>query len=126
MRAKAEEILPVMRVSLERAIERGVPIAFGTDAGVFPHGENAGEFGIYVALGMRELDALRTATIHAAELLGTPDRGRLAEGLLADVIAVPGNPLDDIAVTMDVQFVMQGGRVVKHVVGGRDMHSTGH
>ena len=126
VRAKAEEILPVMRVSLERAIERGVPIAFGTDAGVFPHGENAGEFGIYVALGMSELDALRTATIHAAELLGTPDRGRLAEGLLADIIAVPGNPLDDIAVTMDVQFVMQGGRVVKHVVGGRDMHSTGH
>lgn len=125
VRAKAEEILPVMRVSLERAIERGVPIAFGTDAGVFPHGENAGEFAIYVALGMSELDALRTATIHAADLLGTADRGRLEVGMLADVIAVPGNPLDDIAVTQHVQFVMQGGRVVKHVVGGRDMHSTG-
>ncbi len=126
VRAKAEEILPVMRVSLERAIDRGVPVAFGTDAGVFPHGENAGEFGIYVAMGMSELDALRTATIHAADLLGTSDRGRLAEGMLADIIAVPGSPLDDIAVTQDVQFVMLGGRVVKHVVGGRDMHSTGH
>ena len=126
VRGKAEQILPVMRVSLERAIERGVPIAFGTDAGVFPHGENAGEFGIYVQLGMSELDALRTATIHAADLLDTPDRGRLAEGMLADVIAVPGNPLDDIEVTKDVRFVMLGGRVIRHVMGGRDMHSTRH
>ncbi|MDE2982349.1 MAG: amidohydrolase family protein [Gemmatimonadota bacterium] len=126
VRGKAEQILPVMRVSLQRAIERGVPIAFGTDAGVFPHGENAGEFGIYVQLGMSELDALRTATIHAADLLDTPDRGSLAEGLLADIIAVPGNPLDDIEVTRDVRFVMQGGRVIKHVMGGRDMHSMGN
>ena len=124
VRGKAEQILPVMRVSLQRAIERGVPIAFGTDAGVYPHGENAGEFGIYVQLGMSELDALRTATIHAADLLATPDRGRLAEGMLADVIAVPGNPLDDIEVTKDVRFVMLGGRVIKHVMGGRDMHSS--
>ncbi|MDE2804121.1 MAG: amidohydrolase family protein [Gemmatimonadota bacterium] len=126
VRSKAEQIRPVMRVSLQRAIERGVPIAFGTDAGVFPHGENAGEFGIYVQLGMTELDALRTATIHAADLLDTPDRGRLAEGMLADIIAVPGNPLDDIEVTRDVRFVMLGGRVIKHVMGGRDMHSMGH
>ena len=126
VRAKAEKVLPKMRASLRRAIDRGVPIAFGTDAGVFPHGENAGEFGIYVGMGMSELDALRTATIHAADLLGTPDRGRLAEGMLADIIAVPGNPLDDISVTEDVQFVMLGGRVVKHVMGGRDMHSAGH
>ena len=126
VRSKAEEILPVMRVSLERAIARGVPIAFGTDAGVFPHGENAGEFGIYVQLGMSELEALRTATIHAADLLDTPDRGHLAEGLLADIIAVPGNPLDDIEVTRDVRFVMLGGQVIKHVMGGRDMHSMGH
>ena len=126
MRAKAEEILPRARASLQRAIDRGVPIAFGTDAAVFPHGENAGEFEIYTGMGMSELDALRTATIHAADLLGTPDRGRLAEGMLADIIAVPGNPLEDIAVTKDVQFVMLGGRVIKHVMGGRDMHSGGH
>ena len=126
VRSKAEQILPVMRVSLQSAIDRGVPIAFGTDAGVFPHGDNAGEFGIYVQMGMSELDALRTATIHAADLLDTPDRGRLAEGMLADIIAVPGNPLDDIEVTKDVRFVMLGGRVIKHVMGGRDMHSMGH
>lgn len=126
VRSKAEEILPKMRESLARAIARGVPIAFGTDAGVFPHGENAGEFEVYVRLGMSEAEALRAATVHAADLLGTTDRGRLAEGLLADVIAVPGNPLDDIAVTRDVRFVMLGGRVIKHVVGGRDMHSEHH
>ncbi len=126
VRRKAEEILPHARASVRRAIQRGVPIAFGTDAGVFPHGENAGEFAVYVEMGMSELDALRTATVHAADLLGTQDRGRLAEGLLADVIAVPGNPLDDIAVTRDVRFVMLGGRVLKHVVGGHDMHSMGH
>ena len=124
VRRKAEEILPHARASIQRAIDRGVPIAFGTDAGVFPHGENAGEFGIYVQMGMSELDALRTATIHAADLLDTPDRGRLAEGMLADIIAVPGNPLDDIGVTKDVRFVMQGGRVIKHVMGGRDMHRS--
>ena len=126
VRRKAEEILPHARNSIQRAIDRGVPIAFGTDAGVFPHGENAGEFGIYVGMGMSELDALRTATIHAADLLGTADRGRLAEGMLADIIAVPGNPLDDIEVTQDVRFVMLGGRVITHVMNGRDMHSMGH
>ena len=126
VRGKAEEILPHARRSIERAIERGVPIAFGTDAGVFPHGDNAGEFAIYVGMGMSKLDVLRTATIHAADLLDTPDRGRLAEGMLADIIAVPGNPLDDIEVTKDVRFVMLGGRVIKHVMGGRDMHSMGN
>ncbi len=126
VRRKAEEILAHARASVQRAVDRGVPIAFGTDAGVFPHGENAGEFGIYVDMGMSELEALRTATIHAADLLGTPDRGRLAKGMLADVIAVPGNPLDDIEVTKTVQFVMLGGRVIKHVMNGRDMHSMGH
>ncbi len=126
VRSKAEAILPLARESVQKAIDRGVPIAFGTDAGVYPHGENAGEFEIYVRMGMSELDALRTATVHAADLLDTADRGRLAEGLLADIIAVPGNPLDDITVTRDVQFVMLAGRVVKHVMNGRDMHSAMH
>jgi len=125
VRAKAETILPVMRQSLARAIEAGVPIAFGTDAGVYPHGTNAGEFSIYVQLGMSELDALRTATINAADLLDVDDRGRLEPGLLADIVAVPGNPLEDISVTGNVVFVMQGGRVIKHVVNGRDMHASG-
>ena len=97
-------------------------IAFGTDAGVYPHGENAGEFGIYVKLGMSPLDALRTATVHAADLLGRDDRGVLAEGKLADIIAVAGNPLEDIEATKDVRFVMVGGRPVKHVMAGMGMH----
>ncbi len=123
VRRKAEEVLPMARESVQKAISRGVPIAFGTDAGVFPHGENAGEFEVYVSMGMSEAEAVRTATVHAADLLGVSDRGRLADGLLADVIAVPGNPLNDISVLRDVRFVMLGGRVFKHVVGGRDMHS---
>ena len=126
VRAKAEEILPQMRESHQRAIDRGVPIAFGTDAAVYPHGENAGEFEIYVQMGMSRLEALRTATIYAADLLDTPDRGTLAPGMLADIIAVPGNPLEDITVTKDVRFVMQGGRVIKHVVNGRDTRSVSH
>jgi imidazolonepropionase-like amidohydrolase len=123
VRRKAETVLPVMRQSLERAIHAGVPIAFGTDAGVFPHGDNAGEFSVYVRLGMSELEALRTATIHAADLLDVDDRGRIAAGLLADIIAVPGDPLADISVTENVVFVMLGGRVIKHVVNGRDVRA---
>ena len=125
VRSKAEEILPVARRSVERAIAAGVPIAFGTDAAVYPHGQHAGEFEVYVRLGMSPAEALRTATVHAADLLDTPDRGVLAEGMRADVIAVPGNPVDDISVTKDVRFVMVAGRVVKHVMNGRDMHSMG-
>jgi imidazolonepropionase-like amidohydrolase len=113
VRAKAESVLPVARESVRRAIEAGVRIAFGTDAAVFPHGENACEFGVYVQLGMTPLDALRTATLDAAELLGKDDRGTLEEGMLADIVGVPGNPLEDITVTERVAFVMQGGRVVR-------------
>lgn len=114
VRAKAEEILPQARASLAKAIATGVPIAFGTDAAVYPHGMNAGEFGIYVDMGMSELDAIRTATINNADLLDASDRGVIREGLLADIIAVPGNPLEDISVTGQVNFVMIGGQVVKH------------
>ncbi|MFT5431892.1 MAG: imidazolonepropionase-like amidohydrolase [Myxococcota bacterium] len=118
VRSKAETILPLAQASTRRAINEGVPIAFGTDAGVFPHGENAGEFESYVGYGMTPARALQTATLFAADLLDTPDRGILAEGMLADIIAVPGNPVEDIAVTKDVRFVMVGGRVVKHRMGG--------
>lgn len=113
IRAKAESILPVARESVRRAIAGGVKIAFGTDAGVFPHGENAREFAVYVKLGMSPIDALRTATVNAADLLDRKDRGVLAEGMLADIVAVPGNPLDDITATERVSFVMLAGRVVK-------------
>src|SRR5687767_14701968 len=110
---KARQVLPLARASLRKAIAAGVKIAFGTDAAVFPHGENAREFAVYTSSGMSPLDALRTATINAADLLGTSDRGDLAPGLFADIIAVPGNPLTDIRVTERVIFVMQGGKTVK-------------
>lgn len=112
VRRKAETVLPVMRESHRKAIAAGVKIAFGTDAGVYPHGENAREFAVYVKLGMSPLDALRTATIHAADLLGRDDRGVIAPGKLADLVAVPGDPLQDITVTERVSWVMLGGRVV--------------
>lgn len=112
LRRKAESLLPHARANLRKAIAAGVKIACGTDAAVYPHGENAHELAVYVELGMTPLDALRSATIVAAELCGTPDRGEIAIGKLADLIAVPGNPLEDIDRLQYVQWVMFGGRVV--------------
>jgi imidazolonepropionase-like amidohydrolase len=113
IRAKAEYVLPRARENLRRAIAEGVRIGFGTDAAVYPHGHNAREFSVLVDLGMSPLEAIRSATLHATELLGVEDRGALEAGRLADVIAVPGNPLEDVSVTEDVSFVMRGGEVFK-------------
>ena len=113
IREKAEYVLPIMRESLRRAIEAGVPIAFGTDAAVYPHGDNAREFAVLVKLGMSPLEAIQTATVHAADLLGVDDRGAIAPGLKADIIAVRGNPLNDITTLERVQFVMKDGRIYK-------------
>ena len=113
VRRKAETVLPVAAESNRKAIAAGVKIAFGTDAAVFPHGENAKEFAVYVKLGMTPLAALRSATTVAAEVLGKDDRGSIAPGKLADLIAVPGDPLQDITATERVQWVMQGGKVLK-------------
>jgi len=112
VRSKAETILPLARESLRKAIAGGVKIGFGTDAGVYPHGENAKEFAVYVKMGMSPLDALKTGTVNAAEVLGVSDRGIIAEGKLADLVAVPGNPLTDITATERVSWVMQAGRVI--------------
>jgi imidazolonepropionase-like amidohydrolase len=113
IRTKAEMILPLAVESLRRAISAGVRIAFGTDAAVYPHGDNAKEFAVLVERGMTPLAAVQSATIHAADLLGVQDRGRIAQGLLADLVAVPGNPLEDITVTERVSFVMKGGEVTR-------------
>jgi imidazolonepropionase-like amidohydrolase len=113
VRRKAETVLPLAAESNRKAIAAGVKIAFGTDAAVFPHGENAKEFAVYVKLGMTPLAALRSATTVAAEVLGKDDRGSIAPGKLADLIAVPGDPLQDITATERVQWVMQGGKVLK-------------
>ncbi len=113
IRAKAEYVLPRARESLRRAIAAGVPIAFGTDAGVYPHGDNAKEFAVLVERGMAPLEAIRAATVNAADLLGVDDRGTIAEGRLADLVAVPGNPLEDVTALERVEFVMVDGEVVK-------------
>ncbi|MBH0123507.1 amidohydrolase family protein [Rhodococcus sp. NPDC003382] len=111
LQAKAAEMFPKARTSVKAAYEAGVKIALGTDAPAIPHGKNADELVALVDRGMSALDALRAATITAAELIDVTDRGRLAEGLLADIVGVPGNPLEDITVTQNVQFVMKGGKV---------------
>lgn len=113
IRAKAESILPVARENLKKSIASGVRIAFGTDAAVYPHGDNAKEFAVYVKLGMSPIDAIRSATIHAANLLGVDDRGVIKPGKLADIVGVHGDPLADITVLEKVDFVMKGGEVYK-------------
>ena len=92
VKQKAQTIIPLARESLRKAIAGGVKIAFGTDAAVYPHGENAKEFAVYVRMGMTPLAALRTATTVAADVLGKDDRGAIAAGRLADLVAVPGDP----------------------------------
>jgi imidazolonepropionase-like amidohydrolase len=111
--AKAREVIPMAQQSHRRAVRAGVKIAFGTDAAVAPHGNNAREFAVYVGYGMRPLEAIRTATLNAADLLGVNDRGVIAPGKLADLIAVRGNPLDDVRVLERVVWVMRGGEVVR-------------
>lgn len=111
---KARTIGPMIQDAFERAWKAGVRIAFGTDSGVSPHGDNADEFVFMVETGMPPAEAIRTATVNAAELLGVSDRaGTLAPGNWADVIAVDGNPLDDVSTLRDVAFVMKAGQVHK-------------
>jgi imidazolonepropionase-like amidohydrolase len=114
VRPKAAAIGPLMQDTFSRAWKRGVKIAFGTDAAVFPHGQNAKEFQYMVEAGMPPLDAIRSATLTAAQLLGkTDDLGAVEAGKLADLIAVQGDPLKDIAALQQVAFVMKDGAVVK-------------
>ncbi len=111
---KASEIGPLIQDMFRRAYKKGVPIAFGTDAGVFPHGLNAKEFGYMVEVGMPPMKALQSATITNAELLGMEaNLGQLKAGFLADIIAVEANPLDTIATLENVVFVMKNGVVYK-------------
>jgi len=100
---------------LKRAFDAGVKIAFGTDAAVYPHGLNAHEFAVYVRLGMTPLQAIRTSTVNAADLLGWSDKvGGIEPGKWADIIAVDGDPLADVTTLQQVKFVMKGGEVVKN------------
>ncbi|XLS29751.1 amidohydrolase family protein [Flavobacteriaceae bacterium M23B6Z8] len=111
---KAKEVGPQIQGTFERAYKKGVPIAFGTDAGVFPHGQNAKEFGYMAQVGMPEIDVLRSATITNADLLGMSDKlGQLKTGFLADIVAVKENPLKKIETLEEVFFVMKDGKVYK-------------
>ncbi len=105
----------IHEVSFRKALARGVKIAFGTDAGPFPHGTQAKEFEYMTRFGMTSLTAIQAATTSAADLMGWSDRvGSVAAGKFADLIAVEGNPLDDITQLERVRFVMKGGQVVRN------------
>ena len=111
---KAREIGPLIQKTFEKAYKHGVKIAFGTDAGVFPHGENANEFIYMTEVGMPFMEALRSATLDAAELLNQQELlGSIKAGKYADIIATDGNPMEDIQSVLRVNFVMKDGVVVK-------------
>jgi len=111
---KAREIGPLIQNTFGEAYRFGVKIAFGTDAGVFHHGDNAEEFGYMVEAGMPQVEALLSATQTASVVLGMEDRiGSVEEGKLADLIAVDGNPLQDVTILENVRFVMKEGKVYK-------------
>jgi imidazolonepropionase-like amidohydrolase len=112
--AKAAAIGPLILGTAGRAYKAGVKIAFGTDAGVYPHGENAHEFELMVQAGMPPLFAIQAATVHASQLLKhDKDLGSVTAGKFADVVAVTGNPLDNIGLLKQVSFVMKEGVVYK-------------
>ena len=114
VRPKAAAIGPIIADTFARAYRRGVPIVFGTDTGVSAHGDNAIEFALMVEGGMPPMEAIQSATSVAADFLDIGDtHGRLLEGYQADIVAVPGNPLEDIGLMQQVGFVMKGGTVYK-------------
>ena len=112
--AKIRDVAETARVFMGKALRWGVPIAFGTDAGVFGHGRNAGEFALMVEQGMSHREAFASATTNAARVLGMESEiGRIAPGYSADLIAVDGNPLEDTATLENVSWVMVRGRVIE-------------
>jgi imidazolonepropionase-like amidohydrolase len=112
---KSRLVREIKRESLKRAIQAGVRIAYGTDAGTYPHGQNAKQFSLYVQAGLTPMQAIQSATVSAAELLGWQDRvGSISAGMFADIIAVKTDPLKDVSVLESVDFVMKGGAVVKN------------
>ena len=114
VRPKAAAIGPVIKSTFAKAYDLGVPIVFGTDTGVSAHGDNAQEFALMVEGGMPPMEAIQSATSVAANFLGIGDtHGTLAAGKQADIVAVPGNPLDDITAMERVSFVMKGGKIYK-------------
>jgi imidazolonepropionase-like amidohydrolase len=115
MTEKMNTVLPIARQNLSHAFKEGVKVAFGTDAAVYPHGMNAGEFGAMVKMGLPPLLAIQAATVNAADLLGWSDRvGTIEPGKFADLVAVDGDPVADVTILEHVRFVMKGGEVIKN------------
>ncbi|MEY4383473.1 MAG: hypothetical protein RI995_1015 [Bacteroidota bacterium] len=115
VRKKALEIGPKIQSTFSQAYKSGVKIAFGTDAGVFGHGKNGIEFQLMTEGGMPALEAIQAATVHAADLLGQSDQlGTIEVGKLADIVAVPENPQDNIKTMTNVKFVMKDGKIYKN------------
>ena len=116
---KNDETTQAQRAIFEKCVAAGVRIAFGTDSGIYPHGLNARQLAYHVRHGQTALDAIRSATLRAAELMGWDDRiGRLEPGLYADLVAVAGDPLADVRLLEDVRLVMKGGEVVHDAISG--------
>ncbi len=112
---KMRDVAAAMQKNVKKAFDAGLKVAFGTDAAVYPHGLNAGEFHVYVKLGMSPLAAIQTATINASDLLGPKYLvGSLESGKWADMIAVDGDPTKDVTLLEHVKFVMKGGTVYKN------------
>jgi imidazolonepropionase-like amidohydrolase len=112
---KEKKIGRLQRENFRHAFQSGAKIAFGTDAGVYPHGDNARQFGKMVEWGMKPMDAIQAATIRAADLLGWSGKvGLLEPDHYADIIAVNGDPLSDVRALESVKFVMKNGAVVRN------------
>jgi imidazolonepropionase-like amidohydrolase len=115
VKAKMELVSQVGKQNVKKAMQAGVKIGMGTDAAVYPHGLNAHELAVYVSLGMSPLQAIQSATINDADLLGWSDKvGAIEPGKWADIMAVDGDPLHDVTTLQHVKFVMKGGEVVKN------------
>src|SRR5882762_2118278 len=115
LQAKAKAAAAARSDMFRNAVKLGVKISFGTDAAVFPHGQNAREFKVMVDLGMQPIEALRSATANNAELFGIAQKtGTLEKGKLADIIAMPGDPITDITATERVFFVMKEGKIIRN------------
>ena len=114
---KEKTIGRLQRENFRKAVQGGVKMAFGTDGGVYPHGDNGRQFAYMVQYGMTPMQAIQAATVNAADLLGWQDRvGSIEPGKYADLIAVPGDPLADIRVLEKVGFVMKGGTVYRNEI----------
>ena len=112
---KEKKIGRLQRENFRRAFQAGAKIAFGTDSGVYPHGDNAKQFAKMIEWGMKPLDAIQASTINAADLLGSSKKaGSIEAGYFADVIAVEGNPLENVRALESVKFVMKGGVVARN------------